>query len=799
MGLKSLLSNLHDGKPFGATFPQTNTPVSIAGGFNYGESISIFDSNLTNQEKNSYFPFKQRSMGYAPQGIKDNTGMFGRLHGPAPYRKQQKLKLKIFGPNDYGPDIGFMGGLDSVTDVGIRGGLATVLKRSVIDAARIGEFMLSAKGLGFIAKNVGLQMTNPKLQEGAGSKFLGMNLGTNNRIYNLGINTLAQTLTAATGLHVNRAGLLPIGAKNYNVEQGYRVDTNNKNKYEWNVRGSNPEEEGGTGNITDGFDVYKSNRLTALYNKLLGPDGNDILFPEVAGELYDFRGGPHSVYGIGKTRLKRYVFSNRDADKANAESIEQLEGYTYSRHLGDKNGPDGRGKLIDVVDFRKFRGIPYTDYNQKIGDGGQSLSARFGYARGVQRFGTPANKDGTVNVRASHPLADKINSTDIWRHEGPWDNTDLGSKVRDYIKFRIEAVNTDKPTESNTMVFRAFLDSMDDSYSSKWNEYNYNGRAEPLYTFGSFNRAVGFSFKVAAFSRDDMRPMYRKLNYLVSQTAGEYNQTRLRGNFCRLTIGDYHSRLPGFFTNIKINWSKEYPWEIAMYQKGVGTKAQTNSKSHTSDPESQLVGGNEQMLNNMATERTNRAARANNGTVTPIKEDVFDGPIVDMDSDMLELPQILDVSCQFQPVHDFIPTKGIDSPFILPNKFNKSDLTKEQNWLDIDPISQDDRKASLDRAAAEEAKIDEDYELMLEKEEEEAIEAEKKRKAELEAEWEAQVKADEEWMEANPIEEEDDPEPWDQPDTGTVNPDPNTQVFVPGAGGGYDGGFGGGGGPPPPG
>ena len=41
----------------------------------YGESVSIFDTKTSN---NDYFPFKQRSLGYGPQGTKDSTGMFGR-------------------------------------------------------------------------------------------------------------------------------------------------------------------------------------------------------------------------------------------------------------------------------------------------------------------------------------------------------------------------------------------------------------------------------------------------------------------------------------------------------------------------------------------------------------------------------------------------------------------------------------------------------------------------------------------------------------------------------------------------
>ena len=821
MGLKRLISRLDSGQSFGNTYPNHDTPDNV-GGFNYGESISIFDANQSN---NDYFPFRQRSLGYGPQGIKDTTGMFGRLHGPAPYRKQNlpDLKPNKLGPGDTGPILGVGGAIDSITDVGVRGGLVTALKRSVIDAARIGEFMLSAKGLGFIAKNVGLQMTNPKLQEGKGTELFGMNLGSNNRIYNLGINTLAQTLTSFSGFHVNRAGLLPIGPKNYGEEQGYRVDTNNKQKYEWNVRGVGPEEDGGTGNKTNGINVYKSNRLTALYNNLLNPyiikelgesgqfgsefsgadfNGN----PMHAPDLYSFRGGPHSVYGIGKTRLKRYVFTNRDTNKAQIEIKQQLEGYTYSRHLGSKQGPSGKGKLLDVIDFRKNRGVAYTNYDQKLGELGQTLSNKYGFARGVQRFGTPENKDGTINIRASHPLADRINSTDIWTHTGPWDTTDLGSKVKDYIKFRIEAVNTDKPTESDTMVFRAFLESMDDNYNAKWNEYNYNGRAEPFYTYGGFNRGITFSFKVAAFSRDDMRPMYRKLNYLVSQTAGEYSNTRLRGNFCRLTIGDYHNRLPGFFTNISLKWNKEYPWDIALYQGGVGSMADIPESSHTNSPQSQLIGGREEMLNNMADDREVKKLQANQngGDAVPITD--FEGgqnPATvnvggaagtqDMDSDMLELPHMLDVSCTFQPVHDFIPQKSVrKSPFILPTKYSKNGMTEQQDWLRFNPISQDKRQASLDRAEQEEKDIDNDHQLMLDREEEARQREEAERKAEEERKAQEALEfqfSDEEMEEMD----EEYPDPWDPPIDPGNTPDPANEINVPGAGGNYGGGFGGGG------
>ena len=45
--------------------------------------------------------------------------------------------------------------------------------------------------------------------ESGATKFLGKDFN-NNRTYNLGINTLAQTLVNFTGIHLDRAGISPI-------------------------------------------------------------------------------------------------------------------------------------------------------------------------------------------------------------------------------------------------------------------------------------------------------------------------------------------------------------------------------------------------------------------------------------------------------------------------------------------------------------------------------------------------------------------------------------------------------------
>lgn len=659
MGLKSLLTDLSNGKStYGETFPLTSTPATIGNGantagFNYGQSLSIFDGNVGEPNRNPFFPFKQRSMGYGPQGTDVQTFVVGRANSPNPFIKQRLPGL------EEERSSGLMDVLNDVSDSFVRGGLGTALKRSAIDAQRIGEYLLSANGLAFIAKNVGLQRSNPKLQEGAG--FLGRN-----RVYNLGINTVAQTLANFSGLHITRQGALPIGRANYKVEQGYRVNTDNDTKYEYNVKGG---DNGGTGDITDSLNVYEANRLTSLYNRLLRPTSLDngadsgTLDIDLGGtgltggnqdkpyesELYEFSGGPHSVYGIGKTRLKRYYSSNKSTLSFIQGTSEFLANdksqYYISRHMGGIHGgtdPDTGENvnespatpLTPIIDFRKYTGKKgYSDYGRK-NSANQTLLTQYGYPGAVPQMNAgpgvnssqgefpkiPINPDGSLNIKAPNLYKDQINNLDLIYHKGNLDENKLPNGQpfpKDYIKFRIEAVDTDNPTNSQTMVFRAFLESMNDDYSSTWNEYNYNGRSESFYTYAKFNRSISFDFKIAAFSREEMRPLYRKLNYLVSTTAGDYKDTRLRGNFMRLTIGDYFSRIPGFFTKISLSWNKDYPWEVA----------------NTID-----------------------------------------------DTDMNELPHALDVSCAYQPVHDFTPRKSHEAHFILPTKYTKPDITPEQEW-----------------------------------------------------------------------------------------------------------------------
>ena len=612
MGLKELLTNLESGENIAEAldaYPRHKNPVGTGpGNANYGNSYTpVFEG----QFRQKSFKFGEGSAFDKPGGsFSKQPYLYNKTNGPGGVAGTLLSGIESVSDavGGFGDQLG-EAGVDDYTDGFIRGGLGTVLKRSADDMLRVGKWMTDGpRGPMWILKQVGLQRSNPRLQEfpageksdpddnifkkvGQGvSNFLGAAEAAigRNRVYNLGINTLAQTLTNAFGYHTNRAGLLPIGRPNYGIDIGYGVDGTNKSKYAYVGKQLGDEvdkelEKGWTG----------AKRLSLKHNRLLSLHQN--LDDEVGQPLYTFSGGPHSLYGIGRTTIRKYYKSQIKKPRIGR-----------SRNLGS-NSP------VHFYDQNFIKGANRSNYSKK---GDKSFNRESRYGLGNPGINLSKKSYATIDDKA----VDQINNLKILRSkvEIPKEFKHNGKTIGDFIPFRFEAINADDPTEADFIIFRAFLDSYADNFKASWQKYNYNGRAENFYTYNSFSRRITFSFKVAAQSRSEMQPLYTKLNYLISNVAPEYKNTRMRGAFVRLTIGDLVHRTPGFITSLNLKWKNSYPWEIA---------SDTNGK----------------------------------------------------DSAMYQLPQILDVSCQFQPIHNFIPQKSVTkSPFILPHKFNGSVKTE---WL----------------------------------------------------------------------------------------------------------------------
>jgi hypothetical protein len=254
--------------------------------------------------------------------------------------------------------IGFDDGL-------VRGGVVGAAKSSVIDTLRIGKFLTDLpKGPLWIVKQVGLQLSNPKLESRSIKTGIGfidtissaiskVGIGPT-RTYNLGINTIAQIPVNAFGVHFNRHGLLPVQddttkylavAQNNNLNTGSRnaklpqSSTNRLLKYAAKLLPASPPKS----------------RPTSTIDQLLALIPGASLFIKPQQMMIDeYIGGPGSVYGIGKTFIKRYDYTSNGVNKQQPQDKGTIN---YPGLLGVSSQYFGNTETIN----------PLADFNEALG------------------------------------------------------------------------------------------------------------------------------------------------------------------------------------------------------------------------------------------------------------------------------------------------------------------------------------------------------------------------------------------------------------------------------------------------
>ena len=97
---------------------------------------------------------------------------------------------------------------------------------------------------------------------------------------------------------------------------------------------------------------------------------------------------------------------------------------------------------------------------------------------------------------------------------------------KDLVTFRIQVISNEYPNEIGSdmiLYFRASLDSITDTYNADWDPVQYVGRGDKLYHYKGFDRQISLGWTVAAQSREELLPMYERLNRLANVCAPNYS------------------------------------------------------------------------------------------------------------------------------------------------------------------------------------------------------------------------------------------------------------------------------------
>lgn len=464
-------------------------------------------------------------------------------------------------------------------DFPIRGGSLEALATGAfnalagtIDRQRIQEFFKDApRGTAFIAKQVGLQLTNPRTQVPNVLQNTGRPL--NNAVlpvtqtYNP-LNTLAQVQVQGTGAHFNRQGVFPT------------LYTSVENTYQY-IAGA-PQNNTPTKNR---LLILKALKLDAqsgfnLTNNAIVETGIDPVdidrlgISTISNQIFNYEGGPGSVYGIGSTRIFRATDTQPTEDTTTGLVYSNIA-FTYAQIATQDPMLLGSVAHPKIQDFRqqlandgKNPEVASSDYDNF------SLESKY-------RVGNPGAYDNRLlyNDTSKEVAVDRLNALSPFyfnpASDDPW--TAGGADTNDLIKFAFECLSNDNDqaagadqaqAQSAALVFRAFMNgNITDNNRAEYNTFKYLGRGETFRTYQGFDRSIGFSFRIFVQTRSEMLPLYQKLNQLISQVYPDYSQKYniMRGSVVRLTIGDYIYRTPGFLENVDVTIdNSNTPWEILL-------------------------------------------------------------------------------------------------------------------------------------------------------------------------------------------------------------------------------------------
>jgi hypothetical protein len=148
--------------------------------------------------------------------------------------------------------------------------------------------------------------------------------------------------------------------------------------------------------------------------------------------------------------------------------------------------------------------------------------------------------------------------------------------INDLVKFRIQAIDSNSDFSGGStgdakwMIFRAYITDLSDNVDATWNSVKYAGRGDQFYIYESFTRKMSVTFKVASLSRQEMEPMYQKLNFLMSNLMPDYSTKDssqgllMKGPMMRMTIGNWIDGQLCVINSLSYKIPTDSPWEIGL-------------------------------------------------------------------------------------------------------------------------------------------------------------------------------------------------------------------------------------------
>ena len=135
----------------------------------------------------------------------------------------------------------------------------------------------------------------------------------------------------------------------------------------------------------------------------------------------------------------------------------------------------------------------------------------------------------------------------------------------DWIPFKFKDVRNNK-----SIVFRAILSGITDTFSPEYSSESYVGRPDKVYVYQGTSREISFTFDVYPKSQEELPVLWEKLNYLAGLTYPHWADGNADGGggmispFSELTIGQMYTDSPGYISALTYTVQDNGTWETTF-------------------------------------------------------------------------------------------------------------------------------------------------------------------------------------------------------------------------------------------
>ena len=435
------------------------------------------------------------------------------------------------------------------------------LTAPVIDTGRIAKFMGSPKGLLFIAKQAGLQLSNPK------GEFLAPGPINAGRIYNP-LATVAQIPAGALGIHIDRHGLGPLNLEAINYEKRIKAKA-----------------------------FIGQNRLVAIANqlnvgyfkKLIVAPSEDVnsdktFIQKVADKIKNTNwyinrgqkinamsglGGPNSLFGIGRTRhftskpprIDGEIIIKYEPPNGTNLPVGELGPGSYTKKLPEGMYANAHNFFnpVDPNDPKLKADSSQTNYENPLA---KYKTLEYGDITRKGKINDSSNairsfRNGTEYEPQDNSYA-RLGLIDYGKSKGgqPDQYGELFGSTSDYVTLKL--------TRGDDVIrFRSYgLGSITDNTSFSWSEVKYAGRTMAQQKFDSVSRDVSHDLMIVSFTAVEAKQNYIRLNKLYQMASPSLSSGLATAAFCKLTLGDLYKDQNVIIDKITFTVDEDVPWDI---------------------------------------------------------------------------------------------------------------------------------------------------------------------------------------------------------------------------------------------